>query len=100
MGAPAGAPGAAPGAFVGGAAAGGFGGAGAGAGGGAIEEVNQLFLSPAAFASVEGLSFEHVVQTLGNKYSRDDLKRYIEELCDQGALYSTNDDHHFKSTAE
>ena len=63
-------------------------------------EVKQLFMTPAALASVEGLSFEHVVQTLGNKYSRDDLKRYIDELCDQGALYSTNDDHHFRSTAD
>ena len=99
VGAPAGAPGAAPGAFVGGAAAGGYGGAGGGAGGG-VEEVNQLFMTPAALASSAGLSFEEVVQNLGNKYSRDDLMRYIEELCDQGALYTTNDDHHWRSTNE
>lgn len=100
----AGAPaGAAPGAFVGGGAGGGGGamaGAAGGGGGGALEEVNQLFMTPEAMNSAEGLSFDQVVQRLGNKYNRDDLKRYIEELCDQGLLYSTNDDHHFKTTAE
>jgi len=96
--------GAAPGAFVGGGGGGGGAGGGgapmAGAPGGAVEEVNQLFMTPAAIASAEGLSFDHVVQRLGNKYSREDLKRHIEELCDQGLLYSTNDDHHWKTTNE
>ena len=72
----------------------------AGGPGGAVEEVNQLFKTPAAIASYEGLSFDQVVQRLGNKYSREDLKRHIEELCDQGLLYSTNDDHHWKTTNE
>ena len=96
----AGAPaGAAPGAFVSGGGAA-MAGAAGGGGGGALEEVNQLFMSPEALASADGFSFDQVVQHLGNKYNRDDLKRYIEELCDQGLLYSTKDDHHFRSTAD
>ena len=58
------------------------------------------FMTPAAIASAEGLSFDHVVQRLGNKYSREDLKRHIEELCDQGLLYYTNQLDRWKSTDE
>jgi len=49
-------------------------------------------------ATYPGISFEEVVQKLGNKYSRDNLMRYIEGLCDQGALYTTKDYHHWRST--
>ena len=73
----------------------------AGGPGGAVEEVNQLFKTPAAIASYEGLSFDQVVQRLGNKYSREDLKRHIEELHDRGDLKGrTKNDHHWKSTNE
>ena len=73
----------------------------AGGPGGAVEEVNQLFETPAAIASYEGLSFDQVVQRLGNKYSREDLKRHIEELHDRGDLKGrTKNDHHWKSTNE
>ena len=72
----------------------------AGGPGGAVQEVKQLFKTPTAIASAEGFSFDHVVQRLGNKYSKEDLKRHIEELCDQGLLYYTNQLDRWKSTDE
>ena len=62
--------------------------------------MKQLFKTPTAIASAEGVSFDHVVQRLGNKYSKEDLKRHIEELCDQGLLYYTNQLDRWKSTDE
>lgn len=83
---------------------GGFGGDNGGGGGTAgMEPVQQqlikLFESPMAMNNDAGLSIDQVNQQLNNMFNIQQIKTAIEVLVNEGHLYSTIDDNHYKSTA-
>lgn len=52
-----------------------------------------------AAQSDTGLNVETLMKDLGNKFSRDQIKGAVDFLVNEGHLYSTIDDNHFKSTS-
>ena len=59
---------------------------------------NKLTLDGLGFV-MQGLNVETLRNDLGNKFSRDQIKGAVEFLVNEGHLYSTIDDNHFKSTS-
>eukprot|EP00242_Pyramimonas_sp_CCMP2087_P006410 CAMPEP_0198209464 /NCGR_PEP_ID=MMETSP1445-20131203/16091_1 /TAXON_ID=36898 /ORGANISM="Pyramimonas sp., Strain CCMP2087" /LENGTH=102 /DNA_ID=CAMNT_0043883247 /DNA_START=22 /DNA_END=330 /DNA_ORIENTATION=+ len=81
---------------------GGGGGAAAGRVGGfepCQAQVLSIFEGPMAAQSDTGLNVETLMKDLGNKFSRDQIKGAVDFLVNEGHLYSTIDDNHFKSTS-
>jgi hypothetical protein len=62
-----------------------------------LDDVMHQFERPEA-ASDKGLSVEWVVQQLSSKYTATQVRNAIEELGQEGSLYSTIDENHFKSS--
>ncbi|KAK3241431.1 hypothetical protein CYMTET_48805 [Cymbomonas tetramitiformis] len=63
------------------------------------EAVSKIFNSPQAQQNDQGIPIDQVVQELGRKYSAEQIKNAVEFMVNEGHLYSTIDDQHFKSTA-
>lgn len=61
-------------------------------------ELLNLFKAPGPAMSDAGLSIDMVVQQLNNAFTVDQIRTAIEVLVNEGHLYSTIDDNHFKST--
>ncbi|KAK9810493.1 hypothetical protein WJX72_011667 [[Myrmecia] bisecta] len=58
-----------------------------------------LFNSPDANASESGISLEQVIGSLNSKYPVTDIRAAVDFLVNEGHIYTTVDDVHFKSTA-
>eukprot|EP01039_Chlorochromonas_danica_P000284 gene284-303_t len=65
------------------------------------ESIYQAYLQGAH--SLEGLSFErtfNVLQSMNVRITMDQLRRGAQQLCEDGRLYTTIDDEHYRPTAE
>jgi len=58
----------------------------------------EVFHEPQALNADAGLSFDQLKQKLGNRFTPDDLKQAVEDLQNDGHIYTTVDDNHFKGT--
>ena len=83
---------------------GGFGGAGGGGGLATGQDpcqqaVEQFFMGPAAVRNENGCSIREAQQQLQSNFTGVQIQQAILALVEQGALYSTIDDEHYKSTS-
>lgn len=60
-------------------------------------EVMAVFNAPEARDANEGLAVQEVVQRLGGRIPEQQIMQAINFLVDEGHLYSTIDEHHFKA---
>jgi len=63
------------------------------------QQLVKLFETPMAMNNDAGLSIDQVIQQLNNMFTHQQIKTAIEMLVNEGHLYSTIDDNHYKSTA-
>ena len=58
----------------------------------------EAFHEPQAMNNDAGLSFDQLKVKLGNRFTPSDLKQAVEDLQNDGHIYTTVDDMHFKGT--
>lgn len=66
-----------------------------------IQQIYQAYLQ--GVNNLEGLSFErafNVLQSMNVRITMDQLRRGAQQLCEDGRLYTTIDDEHYRPTAE
>uniref|UniRef100_A0A7S0WS52 Replication protein A C-terminal domain-containing protein n=1 Tax=Pyramimonas obovata TaxID=1411642 RepID=A0A7S0WS52_9CHLO len=62
------------------------------------DKVMRAFETPQAATNEAGLSVDSLVQELGSMFSKEQIRTAVETLVNDGHLYSTIDDNHYKST--
>ena len=63
-----------------------------------VQTAFEAFHEPQAMNNDAGLSFDQLKVKLGNRFTPSDLKQAVEDLQNDGHIYTTVDDMHFKGT--
>jgi len=63
------------------------------------QAVFEMYNSPQAMSTDQGMHVEQVSNTLGQKFNIGQIRNAVDFLVNEGHLYSTIDDNHYKSTS-